>query len=143
MDNVGRSRSIGGVRVCPYCKKALVGLEYRDVEVDWCPACRGLWLDRGELGVLMRGDPAADAEIPLTPGARSARRCPSCGIRMREARVEGTNVTLDACPRGHGWWYDAGEVKAVIDSIGDLEAVAALSDFYESLFGHLLTEGGL
>jgi Zn-finger nucleic acid-binding protein len=129
--------------VCPHCSKALVALEYRDVEVDWCPACNGLWLDRGELGALMRGDPAAEAEIPLAYAGRSKLRCPSCGDWMRKARVIGTQIDLDVCPHGHGWWFDSGEVKAVIESIGDPEAIAALSDFYESLFGHLLTEGGL
>ncbi len=127
------------MRVCPHCDKALVALEYRDVEVDWCPGCHGLWLDRGELGILLRGDPAADADIPLEPGARTKRRCPSCGDRMREARAIGTPVTLDVCPHDHGWWFDAGEVKAVINSVGDEKTVAALSDFYESLFGHLST----
>lgn len=127
------------MRVCPHCEKPLVALEFRDVEVDWCPACRGLWLDRGELGILLRGDPAADADIPLESGARSELRCPSCGDRMREASATVAPVSLDVCPHGHGWWFDAGEVEAVINSVGDAESVAALSDFYESLFGRLST----
>ncbi len=130
------------MRICPQCDKALVGLEYRGVEVDWCPVCKGLWLDRGELGILMRNDPAAETAIPLEPGLRSRRRCPSCGDRMREARVAGTPILLDVCPHGHGWWFDAGEVQAVINSVCDAEAVAALSDFYESVFGVELTQGG-
>ncbi|MCS6771946.1 MAG: zf-TFIIB domain-containing protein [Kiritimatiellae bacterium] len=124
------------MRICPTCDKPLVALEYRNVEVDWCPACRGIWMDRGELGVLLRGDPAADALIPLSVGARSPRRCPACGDWMREARAQQAPITLDVCPHDHGWWFDEGEVKAVTRTIADDRALAQLTDFYESLFGH-------
>jgi uncharacterized protein len=35
---------------CPVCKDPdLVMSERQGVEIDYCPACRGVWLDRGEL----------------------------------------------------------------------------------------------
>lgn len=35
---------------CPVCKDAtLLMTEKQGVEVDYCPECRGIWLDRGEL----------------------------------------------------------------------------------------------
>ena len=35
---------------CPVCKdKELVMSARQNVEIDYCPACRGVWLDRGEL----------------------------------------------------------------------------------------------
>ncbi|WP_148713708.1 TFIIB-type zinc ribbon-containing protein [Chitinolyticbacter meiyuanensis] len=35
---------------CPVCKTAqLVMSERAGVEIDYCPQCRGVWLDRGEL----------------------------------------------------------------------------------------------
>ena len=35
---------------CPVCKdKNLVITERKDIEIDYCPDCRGVWLDRGEL----------------------------------------------------------------------------------------------
>ncbi len=35
---------------CPKCNKALVAIEYADTktEIDYCPACKGTWLDKGE-----------------------------------------------------------------------------------------------
>jgi Zn-finger nucleic acid-binding protein len=34
---------------CPQCRTDLQ-MSYRDaVEIDYCPQCRGVWLDRGEL----------------------------------------------------------------------------------------------
>lgn len=34
---------------CPNCNEVLVMADRQGVEVDYCPACRGVWLDRGEL----------------------------------------------------------------------------------------------
>ena len=34
---------------CPNCNVNLVMSERNGVEIDYCPDCRGLWLDRGEL----------------------------------------------------------------------------------------------
>lgn len=34
---------------CPNCAKDLVMAERSGVEIDYCPECRGVWLDRGEL----------------------------------------------------------------------------------------------
>jgi len=35
---------------CPICQNvALVMSERQGVEIDYCPQCRGIWLDRGEL----------------------------------------------------------------------------------------------
>ncbi|MCX7987388.1 MAG: zf-TFIIB domain-containing protein [Bacteroidales bacterium] len=35
---------------CPVCKDTdLVMSERQGVEIDYCPNCRGIWLDRGEL----------------------------------------------------------------------------------------------
>ena len=34
---------------CPACRVALVMSERQGVEIDYCPQCRGVWLDRGEL----------------------------------------------------------------------------------------------
>lgn len=35
---------------CPVCREvALVIADRQGVEIDYCPQCRGVWLDRGEL----------------------------------------------------------------------------------------------
>jgi Zn-finger nucleic acid-binding protein len=41
---------------CPVCRTPLVAMERQGVEIDHCPNCRGVWLDRGELDkILERG----------------------------------------------------------------------------------------
>jgi Zn-finger nucleic acid-binding protein len=34
---------------CPVCRTGLVPTERQGIEIDACPTCRGVWLDRGEL----------------------------------------------------------------------------------------------
>ncbi len=34
---------------CPICNVTLLLAEKQGVEIDYCPKCRGIWLDRGEL----------------------------------------------------------------------------------------------
>ncbi len=38
---------------CPNCAVALQMSERKGVEIDYCPTCRGVWLDRGELDKLL------------------------------------------------------------------------------------------
>jgi uncharacterized protein len=34
---------------CPNCNETLLMTERNNIEIDYCPACRGVWLDKGEL----------------------------------------------------------------------------------------------
>ncbi|VTT99616.1 Uncharacterized protein OS=Sulfurospirillum deleyianum (strain ATCC 51133 / DSM 6946 / 5175) GN=Sdel_0569 PE=4 SV=1: zf-TFIIB [Gemmataceae bacterium] len=37
------------MKTCPVCTSALMAADRQGVEIDHCPRCRGVWLDRGEL----------------------------------------------------------------------------------------------
>lgn len=39
--------------LCPNCKLPLVIADRQSVEIDYCPECRGVWLDRGELDKIL------------------------------------------------------------------------------------------
>ncbi len=41
---------------CPVDGATLLLSERQGVEIDYCPECRGVWLDRGELDKLLRRD---------------------------------------------------------------------------------------
>ncbi len=49
---------------CPTCKDVnLVMSERKGIEIDYCPECRGVWLDRGELDKIIErstSEPLAD-----------------------------------------------------------------------------------
>jgi len=50
---------------CPIDGAQLVMTDRSGVEIDYCPQCRGVWLDRGELDkIIERSVPAAPAPAP-------------------------------------------------------------------------------
>ena len=58
---------------CPACPDAtLVMTDRQGVEIDYCPACRGIWLDRGELDKLL--ERAAVASAPSVAAAAPVPR---------------------------------------------------------------------
>ncbi len=58
---------------CPICPDAtLVMTDRQGVEIDYCPTCRGIWLDRGELDKLLERA-AAESAPPTAPVSRSRK----------------------------------------------------------------------
>lgn len=57
---------------CPVCKNTnLVMSDRQGIEIDYCPQCRGVWLDRGELDKIIERSVTevqpARAEHPRAP----------------------------------------------------------------------------
>lgn len=46
---------------CPNCNDTLVMTDRQGVEIDYCPNCRGVWLDRGELDKIIERSAAPPA----------------------------------------------------------------------------------
>lgn len=47
---------------CPVCQNELRPTDRQGVEIDYCPKCRGVWLDRGELDKIIERSNAFGAE---------------------------------------------------------------------------------
>ncbi len=113
---------------CPACKTGLLTLEFQEVEVDFCPACQGCWLDQGELGLILHGAPDLPPGWDLSLQSAGARPCPHCGRKMKTGPLPSTKVEVDACPL-HGLWLDAGELQALVRAAaGPTSALAAHCD---------------
>jgi uncharacterized protein len=52
---------------CPVCNVTLVISSREGIEIDHCPQCRGVWLDRGEL------DKIIERAAPAVVGASGGR----------------------------------------------------------------------
>jgi Zn-finger nucleic acid-binding protein len=63
---------------CPVCPDTtLLMSERQGVEIDYCPTCRGVWLDRGELDKLIQlGSRQAVSPSPSTPSVAPHTRRP-------------------------------------------------------------------
>ncbi len=59
---------------CPLDKTALVMSERQGIEIDYCPTCRGVWLDRGELDKIIERSSAESAPVSQPSRAASDTR---------------------------------------------------------------------
>src|SRR5512134_3262847 len=52
---------------CPVCNIELLMTDKQGVEIDYCPTCRGIWLDRGELEKLVERMAALEIKQNMRP----------------------------------------------------------------------------
>lgn len=104
---------------CPACCEPLIVLELDQVEIDHCVSCKGIWLDHGELDLILEDAPGKNTVFSSSTVARHSkekrRKCPICLREMEQVLcgVDG-NVNIDRCPKGDGLWFDVGELDAII-----------------------------
>jgi uncharacterized protein len=70
---------------CPVCTtQALVMSERQGIEIDYCPQCRGVWLDRGELDKII--ERSAGAAAAVSAPVRAAAPPPDVQVQHRDTR---------------------------------------------------------
>jgi Zn-finger nucleic acid-binding protein len=103
---------------CPKCATALTKKYYKGMlEVDFCPNCRGMWLDFDELDELEDMAFSEDQyKGSLVHYERDVKyNCPVCDGQLHEFQYRLYDLKLDLCPEKHGFWLDAGEDERVIE----------------------------
>ena len=55
-----------GPMACPIDGATLVMSERQGIEIDYCPTCRGVWLDRGELDKIIDRNATAQPPAPAS-----------------------------------------------------------------------------
>ena len=65
-----RNMNTNGRMMCPVCDVALSMADRQGVEIDFCPQCRGVWLDRGELDKIIERSASEMAPPPREPDRR-------------------------------------------------------------------------
>jgi len=79
---------------CPVCTTVnLVMSDRQGVEIDYCPECRGVWLDRGELDKII--ERSAAQELPAAP--------------QRSQHIPQQPVYSNNHDSGHGHGYSHGQ----------------------------------
>jgi len=64
--------------MCPNCNEGMQEIRRNEVQIDVCPKCRGVWLDRGELEKLLDSAREVEAEYERER-ASWTRQAPSYG----------------------------------------------------------------
>ncbi|MBI2422116.1 MAG: zf-TFIIB domain-containing protein [Candidatus Hydrogenedentes bacterium] len=119
-------------------KQPLIAVEYNGIEVDYCVLCGGIWLDQGELELLLGGAAANRFLGAMREGAQvreQTRRCPICRGAMNKAQTEATPPVLyDCCGRGHGLWFDRHELKLFMQQSAAAPGSEAVARWLNDLF---------
>lgn len=125
---------------CPACKSAMITLELADVEIDHCVQCGGIWLDTGELEILM-DDPLKAKHLlhsfqETSAATEQPRKCPICEKKMAKIIVGRSEppLLIDKCPRTDGLWFDKGELRDILDR-GELDKDNRIQCLLADMFG--------
>lgn len=102
---------------CPRCHTTLTRKYYKGMmEVEYCPLCRGMWLDFHELDRLE--DVVFDQDhykgSLIHREMLVAFPCPACETRLLEFQYRLYDLKLEVCPQKHGFWLEAGEDEHVL-----------------------------
>ena len=125
---------------CPVCKNAMITLELHQVEVDFCTLCNGIWLDAGELEILLgNGDKARkllDSFEVHSAYPEKPRRCPICLKKMLKIVIGDCKppLVIDKCPKSHGLWFDKGELQRIFEK-ANLDKDSKIQKLLLDIFG--------
>lgn len=74
-----RTQETVAAMLCPVCRTGLSMSDRSGVEIDFCPSCRGVWLDRGELDKIIERS-SAPAARDMQPRSGSDRHADGGGL---------------------------------------------------------------
>jgi Zn-finger nucleic acid-binding protein len=109
---------------CVKCNSILDRATFQGLEMDLCPKCGGLWLDRGEITrastlpeeelARLRGLLLGAGGPPPVPTENKAP-CPACPGRLAEVVLGAVHV--DYCGTCHGIFLDRGELEDALVAV--------------------------
>ncbi len=108
--------------ICPVCNSDMIDVEHKGIELDYCTDCHGVWFDSEELQLLLDKMGVKDHGLAMddilgSPEAETRehkRKCPICGLKMKKVALGQPEIIIDACPAGHGLWFDGDEVTQLL-----------------------------
>lgn len=135
---------------CPKDKTDMIVVEHEKIELDYCHKCSGIWVDSGELELLVSVLKAGGVDLQqaglLTPRQADVNetrlKCPICSRKMDKVWLgESPKVLIDKCPQGDGLWFDSGELQQVLSESGaagtpaSRSVIAFLGDAFKATHG--------
>lgn len=136
-------------RVCPDHNLPLDPKTFRNVTVDVCPKCAGVFFDEGEVNRLRLdgNDAMVEVEDAIVPAeghsvdfremTERPRACPNCRFSMDKMRyLYNSPVMLDSCSNCGGVWVEDGELRSmrdVLEGCGEPQATKVRTEAYVAM----------
>lgn len=118
----------------------MITLELGGVEIDYCTNCGGIWLDAGELELLLNDPGKAKTLLDSfrvdSASTERLKKCPICDKKMQKIVVGSSKPVLliDKCRRGDGLWFDKGELQDIFDR-AELDEDNKIQTLLNDIFG--------
>ncbi|HEU0198479.1 MAG TPA: zf-TFIIB domain-containing protein [Nevskiaceae bacterium] len=102
---------------CPKCNLDLVPQSRHKIDMNFCPSCKGMWLDAQELDELENeafdlGE--HDKGTLVFSSTPTTKKCPSCATPLQRFNYRDFDLEMEFCPNRHGYWLDADEDTRVL-----------------------------
>jgi len=128
---------------CPVCNQPLIILELDQIEVDYCTNCHGVWLDEGELELLLQDSEEEnklfDSFLIDKKSKEKSVKCPICFKKMDKIICGDKNkVTIDKCSQQHGLWFNKGELESAV-VLGSLDKQDKIIKLLREMFSYNLS----
>ena len=131
--------------ICPVCKQDMIVVEFRQIEIDYCRICSGIWFDKGELELLLKNTNMGNSGLSTLDGlaketrSHGQRKCPICVKKMQEVPLGESAIHIDVCRRGDGIWFDGGELQQLLKQmasgpLADKGAIPQITAFLGETF---------
>jgi len=114
---------------CPVCDNEMKTVSIKNIEIDYCDTCQGIWCDKDELERLAMIEKSFLESSPIEKclmkdmqniriPKKSTLLCPSCqaGLEKFNYSYE-SDIILETCRICSGVWVDDGELCQIIDFI--------------------------
>jgi Zn-finger nucleic acid-binding protein len=112
---------------CPSCEKICTQETYEEITIDVCPKCQGVWLDHGEMELIIskREEKFSSQEVEAVNrlcGVSGVSEedesrelsCPKCEEKMKTLNYNySSGIIVDRCPKQCGVWLDADELEKI------------------------------
>ena len=112
------------------------------VEVDYCTSCHGVWMDEGELELLLHDTNEKEKILKSFEVDKNSKeksfKCPICFNKMEKILCgDKSKITLDKCSRLHGLWFNKGELQSVVE-MGSLDKQNKIVNLLKEMFSYNL-----
>lgn len=127
---------------CPVCKdKDLEKVLLYSTEVDYCPSCLGVWLDKDELRKT-KDEKDKDlkwvdvdlwedkTKFEISP---SVKACPVCAVPLYEVAYGDSDIKVDICDMCKGMFLERAEFKKITDYLKQKGQDEILNHYFKSL----------
>jgi len=98
--------------LCPNCSNEMREMLQQGVLIDFCPSCKGVWLDGGEINYFVRNPMPVNSQLKegLIGEQESQRICPRCQKPMTVGGLLDPGLEINHCRICDGLWFDVGEL---------------------------------